>query len=82
MDETPEQDPVAALLAISTPLERAAAITAYGRSLGNLPPVLAKQRKADLAASRAEMSAGQIAIRLRLRRSGVFRLTRPTAQEA
>lgn len=75
MPQQPDEDPVAALLAIVDPLERAARITDYGRTRGNLPPVLALQRKADLKASRKTHSASKIAAYVRLARSGIFRLT-------
>lgn len=82
---TLREAPVAELLAISDPLERAARITEYGRTVGTLPTVLADQRKADLAWSRRTLTVGQIAARVRLARSRIFRLAplaRPAAEEA
>lgn len=73
----PTTDRIAELLAISDPLERATAITAYGRSIGNLPPLLAKQRRADLATGRTELSAGRLAKAVGIAKSGIFRLTKP-----
>jgi hypothetical protein len=75
-------DAIAQLLAIADPLERAARITDYGRTIGTLPPVLAEQRRLDLGLSRETLSASKIAARLRLARSGIFRLTRSAAEEA
>lgn len=84
-DQLPEQklsEEAAALLAVADPLERAAAITAYGRVRGNLPPALAEQRRLDLQHSRKTLSASKIAAYVRLARSGIFRLTATVAEEA
>lgn len=68
------EDWVDELLSIPDPIQRAAAITAYGRTIGTLPTVLADQRKADVALSRLNRPAREVAKLIALGKSGVHRL--------
>jgi hypothetical protein len=77
-----DEDVIAALLAITDPLERAARITDYGRTIGTLPSVLATQRREDIEVSRSTLSASKVAARLRMARSGIFRITNPLRRGA
>jgi hypothetical protein len=77
-----DEEVIAELLAVADPVERAARIIPYGRSVGTLPTCLAEQRRNDLAHSRKTLSAAKIAAHVRLARSRIFDLTRQVAQEA
>lgn len=73
MSAPTDEDRIAALLAIRNPVQRAAAITAYGRTR-RLPKVLANRRIADLAHGRLSHSASQLAALVGLAKSGIHRL--------
>lgn len=65
--------------AIDCLFARVRRVTEFGRTVGTLPTLLARQRRADLKTLREKHSAGAIAARVNLARARIFAITRPAA---